>query len=86
MKKTKDSQAVKRTMCGLDNKYFNLITSLISSYIEEYMNILHPEMNQDEIDEIINYWANAWYSELTCNLLEFEDLPSDSFDSGAYIG
>ena len=76
---------VKNTMRQLDNKYYDRITDMIASYIEEYMNIAHPEVDKSVIDEKINLWANAWYSELTRNLLEFENMPDNSFDSGEFV-
>ena len=73
-------------MRQLDNKYYEKITGAIASYIEEYMRMAHPEVDRAVVDEKINLWANAWYSELTRNLLSFENLPDNSFDSGSFAG
>ena len=76
---------VKLAMQMLDNKYYNNITGLIGSYIEEYFSNMHPDTNQSEIDKRINLWANTWYVELTRNILCLEKLPEDSLDSGVFI-
>lgn len=77
---------VKSVMKQLDDKYYNRITGMIASYIKEYMNIAHPEMDESVVDGKINLWANTWYSELTRNLLDFEGISNDSFDSGEFVG
>ena len=76
---------VKRVLQILDDKYFNQITLLIGAFIDEYFQRMHPDMNHDEIDIRINFWANTWYVELLREILRFENLSEDSFDGGAFI-